>query len=444
MTIEPNERQAPLHRFRIPRAYLVPMAVSGAMSLWTCSPDVPAPAADSSRVTVAAPEVDDPVTDWELQYLPAIDAHMKAGRLDSVVVVCRLGLAQDSTRIVLYNLMASAYAEQGLHGAAAEALRTAVRLSPEFTAGWVNLGGMHARLGRFEEALPYLQRAAELAAEDPATHRRLAEAFAATGQHEKSVSAVQTALALLPGDASLTLRLGAAQQALGRQHEALVSFLQAGRLDPGYLEAHMGAADLAHELGQPALADSCLAVRSHLLQLAEGDTTALQTMAQLRKGLENAPEQPIHHARLGGFFLYHDYVPQALALFERARHLAPTDVWLLNEFGGLLSRTGHGAESLEYYEQALQVDPTFGPALINTGGVLNALGRHEEALARFDQALSGAPDDPGIRFFLGATYISLGRHDEAREQLQQALEEIDDNHESLKQQIEGALASLPE
>ena len=65
---------------------------------------------------IPAPSPNDPVTEWELQYLPAIDAHMHAGRLDSVVIVCQLGLEGDSTRILLYNLMASAYATQGRYG----------------------------------------------------------------------------------------------------------------------------------------------------------------------------------------------------------------------------------------------------------------------------------------------------------------------------------------
>ena len=142
------------------------LAVAVLVSLWACADDGAAPGstqANSTRaedVVVAAPTIDDPVADWELQFLPAIDAHMTAGRLDSVIIVSKLGIEGDSTRIVLYNLMASAYAGQGLYGAAAEALETAVRLAPDFTIGWVNLGGLYARLGRHEEALPYLQRAA--------------------------------------------------------------------------------------------------------------------------------------------------------------------------------------------------------------------------------------------------------------------------------------------
>ncbi|MDA0333810.1 MAG: tetratricopeptide repeat protein, partial [bacterium] len=425
---------------------LLPLAAALFSGLWACSDaGTSAAPATASTSVVPAPHVDDPVADWELQYLPAIDAHMKAGQLDSVITVCQLGIDGDSTRIVLYNLMASAYAGQGLYGAAAQALETAVRLSPDFTVGWANLGGMYARLGRHDEALPYLQRAADLDADNAAARRRLAESLLATHQYIRAAAEIRATLALLPDDATLTLLLGESQQGLGQTTDALASFLRAGALDPGFDAAHTHAAEAARQLGQQVVADSCQFLQEHLQQIAAGDTAALTTKTRLRDAVTNAPEEPIHQARLGGFYLYHKYLPEALALFHRASRLRPNDLWLINEFGGLLSRTGNGDEALGFYLQALQVNPDYGPALINAGGILNALQRHEEALRHFEHALTLSPEDPGIRFFLGVTYISLERYDDARTQLQQALASLDDSDEAarLQPQIEAALEALP-
>jgi tetratricopeptide (TPR) repeat protein len=427
------------------------LAVAVLVSLWACADDGAAPGstqANSTRaedVVVAAPTIDDPVADWELQFLPAIDAHMTAGRLDSVIIVSKLGIEGDSTRIVLYNLMASAYAGQGLYGAAAEALETAVRLAPDFTIGWVNLGGLYARLGRHEEALPYLQRAAELDADNPASHRRLGEACLETERYSQAIVALRAAMDRLPPDATLTLFLGRSQRGLDQLQHALASFLRAGSLDPGYVAAHKDAADLAGRLGQATVADSCRALQSRLQQIAGGDSAALGTMSQLRQAVTSAPEEPVNHARLAGFFLHHEYLTEALALFERARVQRPQDPWLMNEIGGLLSRAGQGVEALGFYQMALQVNPDYGPALINTGGILNALSRHAEAVPYFEHALELSPADPGVRFFLGVTFMSLERYDDARAQLQQALTELDDSDEArqLKEQIEAALESLP-
>jgi tetratricopeptide (TPR) repeat protein len=167
-------------------------------------------------------------------------------------------------------------------------------------------------------------------------------------------------------------------------------------------------------------------------------------MDQLRNAVADAPENPRHHARLGAFYLYHGYLVEAMALFDRAIALGPDDVWLMTEFGGLLSKAENRAEALDFYLRALRVNPDYVPALVNTGGMLNALGRHGEALPYLEHALVLTPENPGIRYFLGVTFISLERHIEAREQLHQALSQLDDSAEAsqLKQQIEAALEAL--
>lgn len=402
----------------------------------------PGSSGTSSAVTVPAPTIEDSVAEWEMRYLPAIDAHMRAGRLDSVIIVCQIALRQDSTRIVLYNLMASAYATKKRYTLATEALKTAVRLAPEFVAGWVNLGGIHTRLGQFEQALSYLRRAAILDSNDAAARRRLGELYLHTDQPRLATGEIRAAMALLPDDATLSFHLGSALQDMGQSRSALLCYLRAGALDPGYTEAHDRAATLARRLQRPAVADSCRALHSHLLALADGDTLAIDAMQRLRRALTNAPEVALNHARLGGFFLYHDFLPQAHSLFERAASLEPDNAWMLNEFGGLLSQRGYGEEALGFYQRALHVQPDFAEATINTGGLLNALGRHQEALQHFERAVALAPQDAGLRFFLGITRMSLGQPREAQRFLVEARQLVAGD-EALRQQIEAALESLP-
>jgi tetratricopeptide (TPR) repeat protein len=176
--------------------------------MWGCA-DKPDELADTASVTVPAPGIDDPVAEWELQYLPAIDAHMEAGRLDSVILICQLGLAGDSTRIVLYNLMAGAYASQGRYELATESLQTAVRLAPEFTAGWVNLAGIHTRFGQVAEAIPYLERAAQLDSNSSAAHRRLGEVYLKSGQYARAITQIGAAIALSKEESCHGIRVNA-------------------------------------------------------------------------------------------------------------------------------------------------------------------------------------------------------------------------------------------
>lgn len=420
---------------------LLSIAVVGTACLWGCAEEEDI---EVDPIAISAPTQDDPVATWELQYLPAIEAHMKAGRLDSVIVVCELGLEQDSTRILLYNLMASAYATQRRFDEAISALQTAVRLAPEFTEGWANLGGIHTRLSRFEEAIPYLEQAARLDADQVASHHRLGDAYLHTSQHDKAEVEIRTAMALLPDDATLSFLLGRAQLGLEQTEMALASFLLAGKLDPGFVDTHVRAATVASQLGQGAIADSCLALQTHLQNVGDGSSGVLETMQKLRGAIVNAPDVAVNHARLGGFFLYYDFPPEALVLFARATRLESYNTWLLNEIGGMLSRKGKGLAALDFFQRALAVDPEFGIALINTGGILNALGRSLEALPYFERALVLSPGDPGVRFFLGVTYLSLQRHDDAHQSLRQALVEVGDTNDELRQRIQDALAAIPE
>lgn len=392
--------------------------------------------------SVQAPTQQDPVADWERELLPAIDTHMAAGRLDSVIAICTRGLAQDSSRIVLYNLMAAAQAGGGQYDLAVGTLQTAVRLSPDFVEGWINLGSLQAELGRFEEAVPALERVVALDSAGVALRRRLGVAYLGTGRYAEAAAEFDAALAQLPGDATVIYLLGRSQEGRGLGSEALASYLLAGRLDPGFADTHGRAAELADELSQAQVADSCRGLVTRLQQIGGGEPRVLESVQRLRMALRSAPEEAVHHARLGGAYMAHGYRQEALPLFERAATLEPGNVRLLNEIGGVLAKRDDVEHALGYYLRALEASPEFAPALVNAGGALNALQRPAEALPHLEKALTVAGDDPTIRYYLGVTLASLGRLDDARLNLERATQLVGDGNPALKGQIEAMLSSL--
>ena len=78
--------------------------------------------------------------------------HLQNGRHLQAVESCEQGLALDSTHAELNNLLANSEAAQGRYAPAIAAMERALRHHPEFTLGHLNLGGMHYKLGHFEEA----------------------------------------------------------------------------------------------------------------------------------------------------------------------------------------------------------------------------------------------------------------------------------------------------
>jgi tetratricopeptide (TPR) repeat protein len=370
-----------------------------------------------------------------------IDAHLKAGRHDSVITICRRALEQDSTRIVLYNLMASAHAAKGEHPDAIATLQRALQLSPEFAVGWTNLGNLLSSLGRHAEALPSLARAAELDPGDVSLLRRLARSHLEMEQHDEALGVARQALEALPGSAVLIGYVGLAEEGRGNDEEALSAYLQAGALDPGYVEVQFRASEVARRLGRTAVADSCRAQHLHLRQLGHEDEESRTLARRLRAGVESAPDEAIAHARLGGFYLFHDYLPESLALFERATELDGS-ARLRNEIAGLLGKKGHAEEALAYYRRCLDVDPEFTAALVNAGNLLSSLGRASEALPLLERAVTLLPDNAKVHFFLGLTHRGLGDVGKARASLERALELSGDADEGFREQVQTTLSTM--
>jgi len=77
---------------------------------------------------------------------------------------------------------------------------------------------------------------------------------------------------------------------------------------------------------------------------------------------------------------------EALALFERAIQLDPTDVYSYYNKGLAFQQLGRLVEALAAFEQAIQLDPADAQAYQNEGDVLQQLGRVTEAEQAYRKA----------------------------------------------------------
>jgi serine/threonine protein kinase len=111
---------------------------------------------------------------------------------------------------------------------------------------------------------------------------------------------------------------------------------------------------------------------------------------------------------------------EALAAYDQAVRLDPTDVEALNNRGTALERMGHYEEALAVYDLAMKLDPTFATVHYNRGYALRKLKRYEEALAEYDQAVKLDPDDVEAHDQRGKVLEQLGRKAEARQAYQRA------------------------
>lgn len=402
----------------------------------TSEPEAPPPQPQPQPPPAAPARSSSPIP----RYMEQAKNHLAEGRFAEAVAVCQEGLKQDSTAVPLYNLMANAYTADGRYAPAIEALEHVVRLMPNFTLAHVNLGGIYTKLGQYGDAEDHLKKALALDPRQPAVRRRLGEVYLGTDRYPEAVEQFGQALALYPEDATLYFFLGQALEGAGRDADALNAFSQAVHLDIGFPEALYRLAALARKEHRGALADSALARFQHLQAIGKGDPEVPKQMKKLRASVLNAPEDPVHHYRLGALFAQHGYLDEALDKIAKAARLQPPAA-LLNQMGGLMLNTRRPQEALAYYRQAIDAEPTYVPALINAANLLNSQGRLAEALPYYQKATELAPQVPNTWYFLGMGQLGAGQKQKARQTLEKALSLCPPDN-PLRPQIEAALGSL--
>ena len=133
------------------------------------------------------------------EYAEQARSHLTNGDFSRAIDVCRTGLEADSTSKVLLNLLAAAYAGEGRYAPAIQALERVVQLAPGSVLTYLNLGGIHTKLGQYDAAERYLSRASVLAPSQPEIRRRLAEVYLGTNRYGEAAEQIEHALRLFPG-----------------------------------------------------------------------------------------------------------------------------------------------------------------------------------------------------------------------------------------------------
>ena len=368
-------------------------------------------------------------------------ALLDQGHFLQAIEACQAGLAQDSTSVELYNLMATAYAAEGRYALAIEALDRIIRLHPDAAVAYLNMGGIHTKLGQYADAEKFLLQAHALAPDESAVHRRLGEVYLGTDRFVQASEHFERALELFPEAATLYYYLGRAHEGMGENEAALAAFEQAISLDIGFSEACYRAALFARKLRKTDLARSAMRRYQHLQRIGGGDPDVLKQMKKLRASILNAHEQPLHHFKLGRFFAQHDYLDEAENKFARAARLQPNDASMLNRIAGILLKQQRTEAAVDYYQKALSADPEHLPALLNMAGVLDVQQRHEEAFHYYQRALRAAPDDPRGWYNFGLSELRVGRRDVARQAWEKSLS-LAPPDSPLRQRLQTMLAEL--
>lgn len=185
-------------------------------------------------------------------------------------------------------------AKSGKITEAAELFQKAIRLRPDYTAAYGNLGKAFYYTRQFSEAIVALKKTIELKSDDAEVYNNLGVIYVESGRTNEAVVVFKRTLELQPNMAMARYNLGNAYVQLKKFKQAVPLLEQAVRLEPNN-------ADIRSELGY--------ALR-HLKKYDEA-------IAQMQEAVRLQPQFPKTQIFLGQLYLLNGDRQSALAHYRK-------------------------------------------------------------------------------------------------------------------------------
>ena len=163
-------------------------------------------------------------------------------------------------------------------------------------------------------------------------------------------------------------------------------------------------------------------------------------LAGIEKGVRNA----WLYSRLGHLYLRQGYKQEAIASYEKAAQLNPSDSESLNDLAMVYLDTGKLADAERVFKWALTTDQKYAPA--HNGMGLVAVRKHDTTAARihFEKAAQLDPDFLEAQLNLGRIYKMMGANTKARQCFETFLAKASPSeYGEVIQKIRAELASMP-
>ncbi|MFG1432392.1 tetratricopeptide repeat protein [Xanthobacter sp. V2C-8] len=269
--------------------------------------------------------------------------------------------------------------------------------------------------GRFAEAAEFYASALKRDPANARTRHMLGLCLANCGRLDEAEASLRLAASRLPDDADVAAGLGdVLAQKSGAAEEAMACYERALALKPAHRAARTGLSRLLAVGGSverlrrqaaeiPDDADTALALG--LAMIAAGEDPALavsQWVQAARRGILTAEQLRTE----GGLAHSRVRMVEALALFQAAVAVNPSDAPVHCNIGALLLDMHRPREAAEALQKAFALDPNHALTLLNMAVLYAKADRYSEALDYYRRTLR---INPGIAAaLLGA--IKMSQH----------------------------------
>jgi serine/threonine protein kinase/tetratricopeptide (TPR) repeat protein len=186
--------------------------------------------------------------------------------------------------------------------------------------------------------------------------------------------------------------------------------------DSFWAQKALGAAQRAEELKE-SLPEVHFSLGSIYQATGKND----QAIAELKRGLQLAPNSEAGYVRLGSAYLAAGQKDEAIASFKKAIDVNPYNWALHNALGEAYFNLGESAKALEEYKNVTQLEPESADGWDNMASTYERMGKFQDAVAAYQKSIQLHPD--WLTYAnLGYVYTTLKQYPDAITALQKAVE----------------------
>ena len=330
----------------------------------------------------------------------------------------------DSNNADLYNIAGICAITLGDNERAEYYWRQTIRLNPEASEAYFNLGLLCARSQRDEEAEQFYQKTISIDPRNVGAHNNLGLIFVKQKQEENAEYCYRQAIALNPGNSEAHANLGVLLAGLKRDDEAEQCYRKAIALNHDNAEAYSNLGVLLASHKQNDEAEECYrkAIALNPCNAAAYSNLGISLASHkqndeaeecYRKAIALDPVNSEAYTNLGLVLENQKREEEAEQCQRKAVNLNPGSAEIHSNLANLLAnRHGGSLEAEDHYLQAIALSPGSVFPYSNFGVFLTNQKRDNEAEHRFRQALTIDPCYQLARLNLGFLLLSQGRFDE--------------------------------
>ncbi len=336
---------------------------------------------------------------------------------------------------------------------AATGFAAVIKQEPGFAEAHFNLGLVREEQGKFEEAITSFQKAIAIKPHLHGANLFLGIAEFRLNHMEAAAAAVKKETDNYPRDAAAWMWLGVVRLAQERPEEAASALDKADQLKPGDQDIlyHRGRAHLL--VSKDSYAEMFkVDPHSWLVHrvMAQADAEAdrhVEAIAEYEAAIKLAPTQPGLHEELGSEYRNANKIQEAEAAFRRELEIDPNNVLATYKLGAIEVEKGDGAKGKELIEAAQREKPGLVHLDYNLGRAEMLLGDDAVAASHFERSVK-TDTDPQVAeqawYQLGTAYRRLHRMEEARDAMAKYQTLKDQEARKSQKQLEDYQAQHPD